>query len=130
MSQFSNQVVKTFAANQSVTAYTIVSRAATSTMAVLPWNTTTSLVLGIARDNASTGDALEVVIGGTAKVICSASVSAGSLVGPTTATAGYAAAITGFFTTSAYKYIGIALEAGSTNSVIEVALQFNNVSHA
>lgn len=136
MSQFSSQITKSFMANQSVAAFTVVSRAATtSTMSVRPWDTTTSFILGVAVNNASTGDSVNVVIGGTARVSCAASVSVGALVGPNTATANLNQGIgsiverTGSFTsTILYKNLGIALESGSTNSVIEVLIQMNNVS--
>jgi len=137
MSQFSNQIVKSFMANQSIGAYVVVSRAATSTMSVLPWNTTTSFVLGVSLNAASTGEAVNVVIGGTAKVACAASVSVGAIVGPNTVTSNLNAGpgciverAASFTSTALYKNIGIALEAGSTNSVIEVLIQPNHVSGA
>lgn len=135
MSQFSNQIVKSFTANQSVSAYTVVQRAATSTMAVSPWNTATAFILGVSANNGSTGDSVPVVLGGTAKVYCAGSVAAGDLVGPNTATAnltggiGAVVSLAGSFTTTiAYRNLGVALETGSTNSVIEVAIHISNVS--
>lgn len=131
MSQVSNQMVKSFAANQSVAAYTVVTRSATTTMAVNTWNTLSANILGVAADNVSTNNSLPVIISGSAKCICSASVSAGSIVGPVTTASfiGYIAERTQPFTvTSAYKILGVALEAGSTNSVIEVLLQPSQVS--
>jgi len=135
MSQFASQLIKSFIANQSITAYTVVTRAATSTYSVAPWNTATAMVIGVAQNNGSTGDAIEVAIAGTSKVYCAASVSAGSIVGPNTATANLTGGIgsiverVGSFTsTIAYKQIGVALEAGSTNSIIEVLIHVSNVS--
>lgn len=136
MSQFSKQIVKSFVANSSIPAYVCVTRAATTTLAVSPWNTVTAFILGVSANAASTGDSVQVVIAGSAKVICQASVSAGALCGPGTVTAnitgGGPGAIlerTGSFTsTIAYRHLGIALEAGSTNSVIEVLIHVGNIS--
>lgn len=135
MSQFSNQIVKSFIANQSITAYTVVTRAATSTYSVAPWNTITAQIIGIAQNNGSTGDAIEVCFGGTSKVYCAASISTGAIVGPNTVTANLTGGIGSviervslFTVTASNKTVGVALEAGSTNSLIEVLIAISNVS--
>lgn len=130
MSQVSNQVVKSFVANLSIPAYTIVSRAATSAAEVTPVWTATSMIVGVAQQNASTGDSIPIVIGGTAKVICNTSISAGALVGPATGT-GFGVAVAATFTSTAlFKHVGLANQGGSTNSVIEVIININNIAGA
>lgn len=92
------------------------------------WVTSTSMILGVSEALADSGAACSVIVSGTAKVGCFASVPAGSLVTPATDAAGYIKAVTSAsLTTTAYpKILGIALENGSTNSVIEVLLQVKN----
>lgn len=124
MANFSNQSVKSFIATASIPAYVCVSMVTTGSVAV--WDTLSSNIIGVSKDNASTGQSIDIVIAGTAKVLCAASVSAGSIVGPATAsTAGYVVerAVTASTTT---KYLGVAYEPGDTNSVIEVLLQISN----
>lgn len=128
MSQQSNQTVKSFVAAVSIPAHTIVALSAANT--VTPVWTATSMIVGVADDNASTNGAVPVVIAGSAKVICNASISAGSIVGPVTGT-GFGVALGATFTSTAlFKHVGIALDAGSTNSVIEVLINVNNIAGA
>lgn len=130
MSQVSNQMVKSFVVNLSTPAFTIVAIQATSTSQVTNVWTSTLNIVGVTLDNASTGDSIPVAIGGTAKVICNASIAAGSLVAPLTAT-GFGVALAATFTSTAlYKHVGVALNNGSTNSVIEVLINPNNVAGA
>ena len=93
------------------------------------WATSTSMIVGVTYDEAQQSDAaISVILDGTAKVTCFASVSAGAIVGPATDGSGKVRERTNpATTTTAFeKTIGMALEAGSTDSVIEVALQINN----
>ncbi len=85
--------------------------------------TSTSLAFGVTEDESKqTGSAASIVRNGTAKVKCGAAVTAGDLVGPQTAT-GFAITLANTHT-SAGLFGGTAVESGSTNSVIEVALNF------
>lgn len=130
MSQFSNQEVKSFRAVGSIPAYVIVSRAATSTAEVTAVWTATSMIVGISNNAGSTGDAIGVVLGGSSKLICNASVPVASIIGPATGT-GLGVALAATFTSTAlFKHIGIANENGSTNAVIEVLIQINNIAGA
>ena len=133
MSQFSNQIIKTFEARASITAYTCVAALATTTASVGPWNTVTLFPIGVAQNNASTGDAIEVCIGGTSKVGCQAAVTGGQVVQPGTVTANITLGIgciknaATFTVTTNWPTLGIALESGLTNSVIEVLVNPTNV---
>lgn len=126
MSQQSNQSVKSFTAAHSIPAYSVVTCLTDGTVAV--WSATASMIIGIATDNASTGGALGIVIGGTAKVICNASISAGAIVAGVGNTNGAIAEAGATNTTTGdfQKIVGISLENGSTNAVIEVLLQVQN----
>lgn len=130
MSQVSNQLIKSFAVNSSVPAFTIVAIQATSTSQVTNVWTSTLNIVGVALDNASAGDSVPVAIGGTARVICNVSISAGDLVAPVTST-GFGVGLAATFTSTAlFKHLGVALDNGSTNSVIEVLINPNNVAGA
>lgn len=117
------------AADLSVPAYRIVGVDANG-KADIP-NTTTTALLGVTNNDASaTNQAVGVIISGTAKCKCGASVGAGEVVGCQTST-GKCIEITDVAvttTTAVPKAIGISLQAGSTNSVIEITVQPNNLS--
>jgi len=105
------------AADTSLTAYRIVE--VTSAGYVEMIETITTAIIGVTNNNASaTGQAVGVIINGTAKVICNASIPAGSIIGAASASNGKATVGT---TTSAI--LGVALESGSTNSIIEITVQ-------
>jgi len=126
MSQESNQVVKSFMAGASIPSYAVVGMQTDST--VITWAATATMLIGVSRDVASTGGAVSIVIGGTARVLCNASISAGAIVGPTNTNTGAIVERggTNSSTQDAVKTLGIALENGSTNAVIEVLLQPQN----
>lgn len=125
MSQESNQVVKTFVASESISAYAVVGILAGSYIA---WDTLSANIVGVAMDNASTNGALPVCIAGTAKVRCFASVPTSVVVGPASAGSGSIQnrGATGTSTANFEKVLGVSLENGSTNAVIEVLLQVQN----
>lgn len=92
--------------------------------------TATSHILGISQEDASsTGEAWKVRKYGTSKAACGASVSAGSILTFQTDTGKVIlATITDNTTTSTVpKTVGIALQAGSTNSVIEISIEIVNL---
>lgn len=128
MANFEHGLETTYRATLSIPAYVVVAAAATSPTEALVWNTSTANILGVSLDNVSTGGALAVRYQGRVKLICNASVSAGAIVGPATSTAGYITerANPATTTTAFQKVIGIALQAGSTNAVIEVLLNIDN----
>lgn len=126
MSQESNQIVKSFKANETIPAYAIVHLLTDSTIEV--WDTVTSKVIGVSRDLTQPGAAAAVVIGGTARVLCNASISAGAIVGPTNTNTGSIVerGATNTSTSDFARILGIALENGSTNAVVEVLIQPQN----
>lgn len=124
MSQMSNQLVKSFIAGASLPAYVAVNLTAVANT-VTNSITSTSVLIGVTTNGAPSGGAVPVAIGGTAKMICAASTPVASVIVAQTGT-GYAV-VGDPTTTSLNRSIGIALDAGSTNSVIEVLIQTNNV---
>lgn len=116
-----------FKAAVSIPAYTIV-RIDTTTGEITPVWTSTAQVLGVAQDAASTNDSVPVALDGqVAKVICNASIAAGSLIAPVTAT-GYAVTFASTVTTTALnKIVGKALTSGSSNSTIDIIINPNYV---
>lgn len=124
MSQQRNSVFASFLAGDTISAYQIV---ALTTVAntVIPWATATSVILGVAADSADSGAAANIIIGGTAKVQCGASISMGAIITAQTDTALAIEAINvaPTVTTLVVPFtLGQALQAGSTNSVIEVTV--------
>lgn len=121
--------VKSFAAGDSLSAYRVVTFDSQSNTGIhiVPWVTDTQVIIGVTLGPASfTGEAVDVLLAApTAKVMCNLSVSAGTIVGPATDGAGRVVerANPGTVTTFMVPTLGIALEAGDTNSVIEVLLQ-------
>ena len=129
MAQDVNGTIKSFkAASGSVPAYRIAVLTAGNTVGVT--FTSTSVIVGITTNDASaTGQAVGVCLNGTAKCTCGASVSAGALLTAATDTGKCidATSVLNTTTTVIPRTIGIALQTGSTNSVIEVAIIPNNV---
>lgn len=129
MSQENQGTIISCKANDaSITAYKIVTVAGENIVKM--WDTTTANILGVTTmDAVATYSAIGVVINGTARVTCGASVGVGTVVAPQTATGKCieATVLLNTTTTVIPRTLGIALENGSTNSVIEVALMPNNV---
>lgn len=125
---------ESFMASASVPAYGVVAVAAPSggQQRCQVWATTTTHhIIGVAQDNASTDGVVPVATrhGDICKVICNASVSAGAIVGPTNTLTGAIverALLTSASTMTIFPRLGIALQSGSTNSVIDVLLQIDN----
>lgn len=93
------------------------------------WATQTSQILGVTSEQSKqAGSAVSVQLNGIAKVVCNASVTAGELVGPVTDSSGKVAEVNDALTTTAalLKVLGVALESGSSDSVIKVALNIEN----
>lgn len=123
MSQARNQMLASFKVNATLTAYKIVGIVGENQVG-LP-NTTTIHSFGVTYDDSTggTNSAVNVVIGGTAKVQVNSSVSAGNVIVPNTDGTGSVGTMTLNTTTSTIpNYIGKALENGSTNSVIEISV--------
>lgn len=124
--------VKSFAAGDTLASFRVVTFGGASTTGIFvdPWATSTSHVLGVTLGPASfTGEAIDVLLAApTAKMSCLLSVSSGALVGPATAGAGQIVerGNPATVTTRLVNVIGIALEAGDTNSVIEVLMNVHN----
>ena len=90
--------------------------------------TSSTYILGVTLDSVNdTTGTTPVIVAGTAKCVCGASVSVGSIVSPQTDTGKVIeAAPPATNTTAGIPTLGIALESGSANGMIEVALQINN----
>jgi hypothetical protein len=123
---------ESFYASGSVGAYRVVTVVAPSAgqRRVALWTTNTMHAIGVAQDNASDTFGVPVAtrMGDIVRCVCDLSVSAGALVGPGTGTGGIverALAVTA--AVWSVPRLGIALEAGSTNSVINVFLNVENV---
>lgn len=125
MSQQTAGIRFSYDAGESITAYRVVALN-TAGSAVVMWDTSSTQLLGVSADFADSGGACQIIIGGTAKLQCVLSVSAGAIVGPSTDSNGQIVERSNNTTTSYAKNIGIALTAGSTNSVIEVLLMPSN----
>jgi hypothetical protein len=129
MSQENNGVIISCkAADASVTAYKIVAVSGKNTVDL--WDTVTSAILGVTTiDAIAAGSAVGVIIGGTARVMCGASVGVGAVVTAQTGTGKCIEAVTTLNTTTTVipKTLGIALQNGSTNAVIEVSVMPNNI---
>ena len=125
--------IVSFKGNDSLSAYRIVRPTGTPNQVAL-YDTTTSLILGVTTQDCVKSDAAAAVaINGTCRVICAASVSCGALLKPEAATtSGFAVESANSYSNTAAslqpKTLGIALNAGSTNTVIEVLLMINNIS--
>lgn len=122
MSQSRCEVHASFKAGDTISAMRIVRLSAANTVDLAI--TTTSMGIGITADSADSGAAIDVVIGGSAKVVCGASVSAGAFCTWQTDT-GLIVEATHLNNTAASVIpngIGLALEAGSTNGVISVLI--------
>lgn len=108
----------------SIPAYRIMGVAAAKTVDIP--NTTSSALIGVSTIDASaTNQAVGVVISGSARCACGASVSVGATVGCQTST-GKCIEITSLLNTTTTvipRSIGVALQTGSTNSVIEITVQ-------
>lgn len=132
MAQEVNGVIKTFKAfAASIAAYRIVAAGTGKNVARLA-DTSTCFLIGVsANDISATGQALSVVLNGTAKCMCGASVSSGALLSFQTDTGKCIEALASAYnhttTTIIPRTIGVALQAGSTNSVIEILVNPNNV---
>lgn len=126
MSQSRGQTKVSFKAGDTLSAYRIVALTAANTVDV-PQTNTQSYV-GITQDAADSGAAVEVCIMGSSKCIANSSIAAGAPVTAVTAT-GYATSSSGLnnTTTAAQpRLIGFALEAASTNAIIEVLIDKSN----
>lgn len=116
MSQMKTGDIITLTATASVSAYSIVGVDTTGYCSMPATNTVA--ILGVTQDLATTNAAVGICINGTSKVVAGMSITAGDPIAAQTGGTGRGAVAT---TTSAG--LGIALESGSTNSVIEVSVQ-------
>lgn len=126
MSQGTPGKVRSFKAGASISANRVVGVSAANT--VTQWATGTSNIAGVSLDFADSDAACPIVLDGTARVVCFASVSVGAIVGPATDGAGkiQERANPTTVTTAEVKTLGIALESGSTDGTIEVLLCVDN----
>jgi hypothetical protein len=128
MSQSRGSIDVSFKAGDTISAMRIVRLSAANTVDLAV--TATSMGFGITAQYADSGAAIAVTILGSAKVVCGASVSAGAFVTWQTDT-GLAVEATHLNNTASSvipNAIGLALEAGSTNGVIEVLVAPNFIN--
>lgn len=124
--------VASFLAGDTLSAFRVVTFGGASTTGIFvdPHVTSTSHVLGVTLGAASsTGEAVDILLAAPiAKLSCAASVSAGAIVGPATDSGGQITerANPDTVTTALLPSLGIALQAGDTNSVIAVLLMPSN----
>ena len=130
MAQFNSAkgTVKTFRAGDTLTAGLVVAHGGASTTGVHVdrWLTDTSVIIGVCLGAASlTGEAVDILLAApTCKALVLTDVAAGDIVGPATAGTGIVPrANPGTVTTFMVPTLGIALEAGSVSSLVEVLLQ-------
>ena len=116
MSQMKTGDIITLKATASISAYSIVGVDTTGLCSMPATNTVA--ILGVSQDLATTNGATGICINGTSKVTAGLSITAGDPIAAQTGGTGKAVVGT---TTAAT--VGIALENGSTNSVIEVSIQ-------
>ena len=132
MSQRRAVVEVSFTAGETLAAFRIVGPSS-GTSAVQLWDTSTALFTGVTQDSSSggTGSSVLVAIGGACKVVCDASVSAGAILTGQTATGLAIAGVntSDTHTTTLPRSIGVALQAGSTNAVIEMLIGINNIQY-
>jgi hypothetical protein len=127
MAHAQNGKVVSFKGNAALAPFRVVTRTADNECGY--WATQTTQILGVTlQDSKQTGSAVPVVLDGLVKLTCLGSVTAGELVGPATDAAGKIAEVNDVLTSTAalLKVCGVAMENGSTDSVILVALQINN----
>lgn len=120
MSQYTPGVKVSIEASDTIPAYRVVVLGATRLVGL--FQTSSAAIIGVSEALCDSGAACSVIVNGTAKVACNASVPAGSLVGPATDASGLITPRTVNTATTFPPILGVALESGSTNSVIEVLL--------
>ena len=122
--------VRTFLSGDTLQSGVVVAYGGASTTGIFvdPWLTDTQVIIGVTLNGASlTSEAVSVLLAApTAKTrVGSIDIVAGDIVGPQTANSGQITtrANPGTVTTFMVPTLGIALEAGSVSSIIEVLLQ-------
>ena len=129
MAESNNGQVVSFKAAAVLAPYRVVCRSAADQVGY--WATQSSNILGVTMEaSKQTEGSIPVVIAGIALVACGASIPADAIVGPSTDGSGVVVerANGDTITTKFNKTLGIALEAGSANSIIRVLLQPSNKS--
>lgn len=120
MSQYTPGVLLSIEAADSIPAHRVVVLSGNRLCDVFA--TSTSQILGVNESLVDSGAAASVIVSGTAKVQCNASIAAGSLVTPVTDGSGKIKAVTVNTSTAFPAILGIALQNGSTDASIEVLL--------
>lgn len=129
--QASPGILQSFKAGETIPAYRVVGMIVGPTAHTVKLHiTSTSLIFGVSQDQVDTNGFVPVAMqyGCSSKVVCNVSIAAGDIVAPATDAAGKIKSVTLSNTGTATPTLGIALQAGSTNSVIEVLLQPNNAT--
>ena len=123
MSQSLGGLDRSFLAGDTVSAYHVMQVPTATANTVIPWQTTTAAIVGVTQEAVDSGSAVTVRLLGTTKCIAANSIVSGTILMPQTATGLVLTATTAQITAAARHIVGISLEAGDTNSVIEVLLQ-------
>lgn len=121
MSQYTPGVRLSMEAADSIPAHRVVVLNADRNCAL--YQTSTSRAIGVSERLVDSGAACSIIVSGTAKAQCLASIAAGALVAAATAGSGKIQAVTVNTVTTFAPIIGIALESGSSDASIEILVQ-------
>lgn len=126
MSQYTPGVLLSIEASDSIPAHRVVVLSGNRTCGMFA--TSTSQILGVNESLVDSGAAASIIVSGTAKVQCNASIAAGDLVRAVTDGSGKIAAVTVNTATSFPAILGVALQNGSTDASIEVLISMERRS--
>lgn len=124
MSVFTPGTKLSIDAGDTIPAFRVVAPAAGRTCVL--WETSSSHILGVCERLTDSGASAPIILNGTAKCECNSSIAALQLVGPATGGSGKVAEVDAVTATALPKVLGIALEGGTSSSIIEVAIQITN----
>ena len=90
--------------------------------------TSSVAIIGITSNYADTNDGIGIIVDGVAKCVCNASIGFGDLVGLATDATGKVKSLNGINNTAStmIPLIGVALETGTSTSLIPVTLPLGN----
>ncbi len=131
MSQVTVQQIGSFKAGATISAYRLVGpHTTTAERTVAQWATATSIILGVSTDDYNSDAAAAIVVGGSAKAQCGASVTmwtpatgqtdTGKIIDSSSLAATAASLVIPFLA-------GVPLENGSTDGIVELLVRPSNV---
>lgn len=120
MSQQLTTLTRTFlVSGTTITSYRWVAFTGT---AIKVCDTQTAFPLGVAQATADPSTTVEVLVAGTTKVYCDTAVTAGDVLVAATNGSVIPKIAATFTHTSNYKVVGVALESGAVNGIIEMLI--------